>query len=160
MKRLRFGSASLAQSFLAAAVIAIIVGSVAVILDAVWTQRATVWYVRAIVVGSLQVLLVTLLVTAVLEQRRKRIIQRTLEMAFLNHHIRNALVEVQLADRVPDRERQHQLLHQAIDRVSAALSRVSVSGGRSVLVGHHLDAVDEIESTRSEMTATPRENTG
>jgi len=143
VKRFRFGSASLGQSFLAAVVIGIIVGGVAVILDAVWTQQATVWYVRAIVIGSLQVLLVAVLVTAVLEQRRKRIIQRTLEIAFLNRHIRNALVQVQLADHVPDRERQHQLLQEAIDRVSAALSRVSIID-RSM---HGVEALEEVESS-------------
>ncbi len=101
----------------------------------------------------------TLLVTAVLEQRRKRIIQRTLKMAFLNHHIRNALVQVQLADQVAERERQHQLLQEAVDRVSAALSRVHLTGGRSMFVSHGLDALEEVESAHSEMTTTPRKNT-
>ncbi len=95
---------------MAAVVIGIIVASAAIILDAAWTQRATTWYLRAIVIGSLQLVLVTLLVTAVLEQRRRQIIRRTLERRFLNHHIRNALSQVQLAEQVSDRERQHHLV--------------------------------------------------
>ena len=82
---------------------------------------------RAIVIGSLQLVLVTVLVTAVLEQRRRQIIRRTLERRFLNHHIRNALSQVQLAAEVDDRERQRRLVGDAIARVSGTLHRVTDS---------------------------------
>jgi hypothetical protein len=133
MKRSPFESVSFGYSLLGALTIAVIVGSVAIILDATWTVRATTWYVRAIVVGSLQLLLVTVLVTAVLEQRRKRIIRRTLEFAFLNHHIRNALSQVQLADHISDPERQHRLLQEAIERVSGVLYRLTMTGDTAAL---------------------------
>lgn len=128
-KRIDFGSMSFGHSVVAAVTIGAIVAAVAVILDATWTQRATVWYVRAMVVGGLQLLLVSVLVTAVLEQRRKRLVRRTLELAFLNHNIRNALVQVQLADHIPDGDRRHQLLTEAIERVSSTLTRITMSGG-------------------------------
>jgi hypothetical protein len=121
----RLKPATLRQSVVAAAIIGIIVASAAVILDSTWTLRATTWYARAIVIGSLQLGLVTLLVTAVLEQWRRQIIRRALERRFLNHHIRNALSQVQLADQVNDRERQHRLVQDAISRVSGTLYRVT-----------------------------------
>ena len=133
MKRSPFESVSFGYSLLGALTIGIIVASVAIILDATWTVRATTWYVRAIVIGSLQLFLVTLLVTAVLEQRRKRIIRRTLELAFLNHHIRNALTQVQLADHISDPERQHQLLQEAIERVSGVLYQLTMTGDTAAL---------------------------
>jgi hypothetical protein len=105
----------------AAVTIGTIVATVAVTLDAAWTQHETVWYVRAIIIASLQLVLVTLLVTAVLEQRRRQIIRRKLERRFLNHHIRNALAQVQLAEQVNDRERQRNLVQDAIARVSGTL---------------------------------------
>ena len=125
MKPSLFESPSLRHSVIAAAAIGTIVASVAVILDATWTQHATSAYVRAVVVGSLQLCLVTALVSAVLEQRRKQTIRRTLELAFLNHHIRNAPVQVQLAESVADQERQRRLLDEAVERASESLYRVT-----------------------------------
>lgn len=127
MKRSRPKPATLGRSVVAAVIIGIIVASAAVILDTVWTHNESTWYVRAIVIGLLQLVLVTLLVTAVLEQRRRQIIRRKLERRFLNHHIRNALSQVQLAAEVDDRERQRRLVHDAIARVSGTLYRVTNS---------------------------------
>jgi uncharacterized membrane protein len=127
VKRIDLGSTSFSHSVVAAVTIGAIVAAVAVILDATWTQRATVWYVRVMVVGALQLLVVSVLVTAVLEQRRKRLVRRTLELAFLNRNIRNALVQVQLADHIPDGNLRHQLLAEAIERVSSTLTRITMS---------------------------------
>ena len=132
MKGSRPEPATLGRSVMAAVVIGIIVASAAIILDATWTQHETIWYVRAAVIGSLQLVLVTLLVTAVLEQRRRQIIRRTLERRFLNHHIRNALSQVQLAAEVDDRERQRRLVGDAIARVSGTLHRVTDSSDESL----------------------------
>jgi len=120
-KQSQLDPSPLGQSVAAAVLIGIIVAAVAVILDAAWTQGETVWYVRAIVIGSLQLVLVTLIVTAVSEQPRRQIIRRKLERRFLNHHIRNALVQVQLAEQGDDRERQRNLVEDAIARVSGTL---------------------------------------
>jgi hypothetical protein len=86
-----FKSASLFQSLTTAATIGILVGLVGVALNAVWFYRQTSWHVTATVQGLVQMLIASVLVTVVLEQRRKRAIRRTLELAFLNHHVRNAL---------------------------------------------------------------------
>jgi hypothetical protein len=37
--------------------------------------------------------IVAILVTMAIEERRKRAIRRTLELVFLNHHIRNAITQ-------------------------------------------------------------------
>lgn len=149
MKRYLFESPSLGHSVIAAAAIGVIVGSVAVILDATWTQHATSWYVRAVVVGSLQLCLVTLLVSAVLEQRRKQTIRRTLELAFLNHHIRNALVQVQFAESMADHERQRRLLEEAVERVSGSLYRVTKSKGSELSLGRDFGGSDLIVQGRA-----------
>src|SRR6266700_3519171 len=82
------------KSLITAATIGIFVGSVGVALNAVWFYRQTSWHVTATVQGLVQMLIVTVLVTIVLEQRRKRAIRRTLELDFLNHQVRNALTQM------------------------------------------------------------------
>jgi hypothetical protein len=99
-----FKSASLFQSLTTAAAIGIFVGSVGVALNAVWFYRQTSWHVTATVQGLVQMLIVTVLVTIVLEQRRKRAIRRTLELSFLNHHVRNALTQISLVSYIGDPE--------------------------------------------------------
>jgi hypothetical protein len=49
--------------------------------------------VNATTAGVLEATIVAILVTIVIEERRKRAIRRTLELAFLNHHIRNAITD-------------------------------------------------------------------
>ena len=83
-----FKSASLFQSLTTAATIGVFVGLVGVALNAVWFYRQTAWHVTATVDGLVQMLIITALLTIVLEQRRKQAIRRTLELAFLNHHVR------------------------------------------------------------------------
>ena len=48
--------------------------------------------------------------TIVLEQRRKRAIRRTLELAFLNHHVRNALTQMSMVSYIADPEKREHLL--------------------------------------------------
>lgn len=149
--------ATLGRSVVAAVIIGVIVASAAVILDATWTQHETTWYVRAIVIGCPQLVLVTLLVTAVLEQRRRQILRRTLERRFLNHHIRNALSQVQLAAQVDDRERQQSLVHDAIARVSGTLHRVSDSSDEGLSLERDTEGE---ELGRQERTRMKDEGTG
>jgi hypothetical protein len=122
-----FKSASLFQSLITAATIGIFVGSVGVTLNAVWFYRQTSWHVTATVQGLVQMLIVTVLVTLVLEQRRKRAIRRTLELAFLNHHVRNALTQMSMVSYIADPEKQEQLLQDAAARVSEVLFRIANS---------------------------------
>jgi len=63
----------------------------------------------ATVDGLVQTLIVTVLLTIVPEQRRKRAIRRTLELAFLNHHVRNALTQMTMISYIADPERQERL---------------------------------------------------
>jgi hypothetical protein len=74
-----------------------------------------------------QMLIVTVLVTIVLEQRRKRAILRTLELAFLNHHVRNALTQMGMIYYVADPEKREHLLQDAVARVSEVLFRIANS---------------------------------
>src|SRR3989442_9126102 len=81
----------------------------------------------ATVEGLVQTLIVTVLGTVVLEQRRKRAIRRTLELAFLNHHVRNALTQMSMISYVADPEKQERLLQDAAARVSEVLFRIANS---------------------------------
>jgi hypothetical protein len=107
--------------------IGIFVGSVGVALNTVWFYRQTSWEVTATVQGLLQMLIVTVLVTIVLEQRRKRAIRRTLELAFLNHHVRNALTQMGMISYIADPEKREHLLQDAVARVSEVLFRIANS---------------------------------
>jgi hypothetical protein len=122
-----FKSASLFQSLTTAATIGIFVGLVGAVLNAVWFYRQTSWYMTAMVEGLVQMLIVTVLVTIVLEQRRKRAIRRTLELAFLNHHVRNALTQMIMVSYINDPEKQQDLLRNAAARVSEVLFRIANS---------------------------------
>jgi hypothetical protein len=151
LKRSQLDPSTVGQSVIAAVVIGTIVAAAAVVLDATWTQHETVWYVRAILIGSLQVVLVTLLVTAVLEQRRRQIIRRKLERRFLNHHIRNALAQVQLAEQVDDRERQRNLVQDAIARVSGTLYRVTDSSDAALSIDKDVQGSEMARQERARM---------
>jgi len=122
-----FKSASFFQSLTTAATIGIFVGLVGVALNTVWFYRQTSWHLTATVEGLVQMLIVTVLVTIVLEQRRKRAIRRTLELAFLNHHVRNALTQMSMVSYVTDPEKQQDLLRDAAARVSEVLFRIANS---------------------------------
>jgi hypothetical protein len=122
-----FKSASFFQSLTTAATIGIFVGLVGAALNTVWFYRQTSWHLTATVEGLVQMLIVTVLVTIVLEQRRKRAIWRTLELAFLNHHVRNALTQMSMVSYVTDPEKQQDLLRDAAARVSEVLFRIANS---------------------------------
>ena len=122
-----FKSASLFQSLTTAATIGVFVGLVGVTLNALWFYRQTSWHVTATVDGLVQTLIVTVLLTIDLEQRRKRAIRRTLELAFLNHHVRNALTQMSMVSYIADPEKQERLLQDAASRVSEVLFRIANS---------------------------------
>ena len=122
-----FKSASLFQSLTTAATIGIFVGSVGLVLNAVWLYRQTSWHVTVAIDSLVQMLIITVLLTVVLEQRRKRAIRRTLELAFLNHHVRNALTQMTMVSYIADPEKQERLLQDAASRVSEVLFRIENS---------------------------------
>src|SRR5438034_3895263 len=110
----RFASASLFQSLITAAVIGIVVAFIGVALNAVRWQGNTSWYVSATTGAVVEMVVVTALVTMVIEGRRKRAIRRTLELAFLNHHIRNAITQMSMAEYVADPQPHERLVREAV----------------------------------------------
>ena len=122
-----FGSGSLFQSLTTAAAIGIVVAVIGFALNALWQYRQSTWYLGATFQSMLQLLIVTFLVTIVLEQRRKRSIRHTLELAFLNHHIRNAITQMASASYIENPEKQERLMFEAAGRISEALFRVANS---------------------------------
>jgi hypothetical protein len=123
----RFSSASILQSLITAGVIGIVVAFVGVALDAVRWHGNTSWYVSVTTAAVVEAVIVTALVTMVIEGRRKRAIRRTLELAFLNHHIRNAITQMSMAQYVADPHRHERLVREAVDRISEALFRIANS---------------------------------
>jgi hypothetical protein len=126
-KVLGFGSASLFQSLITAGVVGVVVAFVGVALyDARWQGNAS-WYVSTTTAAVVEMVIVTALVTTVLEQRRKRAIRRTLELAFLNHHIRNAITQMSMAEHVADAQQHERFVREAVGRISEALFRIANS---------------------------------
>jgi hypothetical protein len=122
-----FGSASLFQSLITAGVIGIVVAFIGLALNAVQWQGNTSWYVRATTGAVVEMIVVTALVTMVLEGRRKRAIRRTLEIAFLNHHIRNAITQMSMAQYIADPQQHERYVREAVGRISEALFRIANS---------------------------------
>ena len=77
--------------------------------------------------GIVEAVVVTVLVTMAIEGRRKRAIRRTLELAFLNHHIRNAITQMSMAEHIADPQQHERFVREAVGRVSEALFRVANS---------------------------------
>lgn len=125
--KILFGSSSLFQSLTTAAVIGILVAVIGFAFSGLWHYRQFTWYWVAIFRSMLQLLIVTFLVTIVLEQRRKRSIRHTLELAFLNHHIRNAITQMTSASYIENPEKQERLMFEAAGRISETLFRVANS---------------------------------
>jgi len=70
---------------------------------------------------------VIVLATIALEGARRRSIRRTLELSFLNHHVRNALTQVMMASHISDPDQQDRFIQEAVSRISEALFRVTNS---------------------------------
>ena len=126
-KVLGFGSASLFQSLITAGAIGVVAAFVGVVLDDLRWQGNTSWYVSAMTAAVLEAVIVAALVTMVIEGRRKRAIRRTLELAFLNHHIRNAITQMSMAEHVADPQQHERFVHEAVGRISEALFRIANS---------------------------------
>jgi len=140
-----FCASSLLQSSITATVLGVLIAAMGIVLFALSRYLQTPWYTAAAIGGVGQVVIVGFLVTLVLEQRRRRTIRQTLEQAFLNHHIRNAITQMTLTPYVADTEKQQRLMRDAAERVSQALFRVANS---SDLTGWSL----EVYLTGSDLT--------
>ena len=121
----RFSSASLFQSLITASVIGVVVAVIGVALNALRFYGNAWWYVSATTGAVVEMVIVTALVTNVIEQRRKRAIRRTLELAFLNHHIRNAITQMVMAQYVADPQQHGRVLREAFSRISQTLFRIA-----------------------------------
>src|SRR5712691_92532 len=121
----RFSSASLFQSLITASVTGVVVASIGVVLNTLRLYGNAYWYVGVTTGAVLEMVTVTALVMIVIEQQRKRAIRRTLEHAFLNHHIRNAVSQMGMAQYVDDPRQHERLLREAFSRISQTLFRVA-----------------------------------
>jgi hypothetical protein len=129
----RFRSASLFHSLIMAAVVGVLVASVGIALFALSLYLQIPWHIAAATGGIGQVVIVTILLVIVLEQRRKRSIRQTQEFTFLNHHIRNAITQMTMASHLADQDKQQRIRSEALERISGALRRVANSADLSGL---------------------------
>jgi hypothetical protein len=124
-------------SFLQSLTTALVVGTIAALLgvatSAALYYRHVVWYICLAVGPLVDTVVVIGLATIALEQRRKRSIRRTLELSFLNHHVRNALTQMTMASNVTDPDKQERFIREAVSRISEALFRVANSADLSGL---------------------------
>lgn len=126
-RALRFDSASLFQSLITASGIGVVVAFIGLAMDAARWRGNTSWSVSAMTTSVVEAVIVAGLVTIVLEGRRKRAIRRTLELAFLNHHIRNAITQLSMTKYVSDPQRHERCVQEAVARISETLFRISNS---------------------------------
>jgi hypothetical protein len=87
--------------------------------------RHVAWYLCAAVGPLVDTLVVICLGTIALEQARKRSIRRTLEIAFLNHHVHNAMTQMIMASNLTEADKQDRYMWEAVSRISEALLRVA-----------------------------------
>ena len=123
----RYSSASFLQSLTTALVLGIMAALIGMAASAALYYRHVAWYISAGVGPLVDTLVVIFFATIALEQARKRSIRRTLELSFLNHHVRNALTQVIMASNVADAGKQERFTREAVSRISEALFRVANS---------------------------------
>ena len=108
----------------------------------------------------LQMGVLTVLCATILEQRRKAIIRRTLELAFLNHHVRNALAQISMSKFITDIELNKQVVDDAIARISETLFHVA-SDETGLALDRDLSGLDLIDLARKrEYTGPERRGVG
>jgi len=122
---LGYGSASFLQSLTTALVVGIAAALVGAAVGAALHYDHVAWYVSATAGPVVDTLIVICLVTIALEQARKRSIRRTLEIAFLNHHVHNAVTQMIMASNLTESEKQDRYIREAVSRISEALFRVA-----------------------------------
>jgi hypothetical protein len=122
-------------SFLQSLATALLLGTVAALLgiavSAALYYRHVAWYLVAASGSLTDTLVVICLATIALEHARKRSIRRAVELAFLNHHVRNAVTQMIVASNLTDADKQERYMQQAVSRISEALFRVANSADLS-----------------------------
>jgi phosphate/sulfate permease len=124
--RSRFRPTSLSHSLIMATVVGVIVAAVGIALFALSRYLQVPWHIAAATGGIGQVIIVSVLVLIVLEQRRKRSIRLAQEFTFLNHHIQNAITQITMASYL-DLDKQQRMRGEALERISGALRRIANS---------------------------------
>jgi hypothetical protein len=122
-----YSSGSFLQSLATALALGTIAALIGVAVSAALYYRHVAWYISAAFGPLTDTLVVICLATIALEQARKRSIRRTLELAFLNHHVRNALTQMIMASNLADAPMQERFIREAVSRISEALFRVANS---------------------------------
>lgn len=123
----RFASGSFLQSLATALVVGTMAALLGMAASAALYYRDVPWYVSAGAGPLVDTVVVIFLATIALEGARRRSIRRTLELSFLNHHVRNALTQVMMASRITDPAQQDHFIQEAVSRISGALFRVTNS---------------------------------
>jgi hypothetical protein len=123
----RYSSGSFLQSLTTALVLGTIAAIIAVAASVALYDRHVAWYIALAVGPLVDTFVVICLATIALEQSRKRAIRRTLERAFLNHHVRNALTQIMMASKLTDAGEQDQFMRAGVSRISEALFRIANS---------------------------------
>jgi len=123
----RVCSLSLFQSLIIATLVGVLVASLGIALFALSRYLQTPWPIAAVAGGVGQAVIVGFLLVIVLEQRRTRLLRHARELTFLNHHIWNAITQINLASSLPDPEKQQRIRSEAVERISGALRRVADS---------------------------------
>ena len=144
-------------SFLQSLANSSLVGTVATLLalgaGGLMYQHQVAWYVNVGIILALRMLFVIALMTIMLERTRKRAIRSTLELAFLKHHVHNALAQIAMCSNVTDDATHDRYMHAAINRIEEALFR---SGNQSDLATLALDV--DLDGKGLNRTREEREN--
>ena len=141
-----YGSASLLQSLMTALVVGTAAALIGVAAGVALYYDHVPWYVSAAAGPVVDTLIVMCMVTIALEQARKRSLRRTLEIAFLNHHVHNAMAQMVMASNLTESDKQDRYIQEAVSRISEALFRVA---NNADAIGLSLDVdLDGTELTR------------
>lgn len=132
-RKLGFSSASFLQSLLTASMIVIAAALLAVAAGVSMYYGHVPWYANLGTVLALEMLAAVSLVTMVIERTRMRAIRKTVEVAFVNHHVNNALAQIAMISEITDVSRHDFLLAEAVKRISEAIFRSSTESHLSTL---------------------------
>ena len=78
------------------------------------------------IVGSVvtvETILAILVMTIAIERTRKRAVRRILELAFINHHVHNALAQIVMSSEIADVAIRDRYIQESVSRISEALLR-------------------------------------
>jgi len=133
---LAHSSASFLQSLATASMLGMLGALLALAAGAIMYYEHVAWYINLGTILALKTLVSIFLMTITIERTRKRSIRRTLELAFVNHHVNNALTQIAMASNFTDIAKHDLYVHAAVSRISEALFR---AGNESDLATLALD---------------------